>query len=54
MNEIAYKTGSNRFEWYHVKCNGDIFPVEVLLTSISTSKDSDKVLHVVWRDITDE
>ena len=53
MNEIAYNTGSNRFEWYHVKHNGEVFPVEVLLTSISSAKDSDKMLHVVWRDITE-
>ncbi len=54
MNNIAYDTGSNRFEWYHVKSNGEVFPVEVLLTSISSENANDKILHVVWRDLTEE
>ena len=54
MNDIAYSTGSNRFEWDHVKSNGEVFPVEVLLTSISSKNTKDQTLHVVWRDITEE
>jgi len=54
MNEIAYNTGSNRFEWDHVKGNGEVFPVEVLLTSLPSENSNDKILHVVWRDITEE
>ncbi|MDB2657626.1 ATP-binding protein, partial [Crocinitomicaceae bacterium] len=54
MNEIAYNTGTNRFEWYHVKSNGEVFPVEVLLTSLPSENSNDKTLHVVWRDMTEE
>ncbi|MDC0257937.1 PAS domain S-box protein, partial [Crocinitomicaceae bacterium] len=54
MNEIAYNTGTNRFEWYHVKSNGEVFPVEVLLTSLHSENSNDKTLHVVWRDMTEE
>jgi len=40
MIEIAQKKGSHRFEWYHRKSDGEIFPVEVLLTSISGNADN--------------
>uniref|UniRef100_UPI00356297B8 PAS domain-containing protein n=1 Tax=Loktanella salsilacus TaxID=195913 RepID=UPI00356297B8 len=47
----ALEKGSQRFEWYHKKASGEIFPVEVVLTTIN--KDSKNlVLHTVWRDIT--
>jgi len=52
MMSIAFDKGSHRFEWDHVRANGEIFPVEVLLTSIPEGKE--KTLHVVWRDITDQ
>lgn len=48
--EIANQNGSHRFEWYHKKKNGDIFPVEVLLTSIITTNNYE-FFHTVWRDI---
>ena len=51
MMDYALKNGSNRFEWNHLKSNGDIFPVEVLLTTISHQKN-DFVIHTIWRDIT--
>ena len=54
MNEIAYNTGSNRFEWDHVKSNGEVFPVEVLLTSIPSENTNDKTFYVMWRDLTEE
>lgn len=47
---VAYKNGNNRFEWLHQRINGEIFPVEVLLTTISVKDE--KLLNVVWRDIT--
>jgi PAS domain S-box-containing protein len=50
MIAIAMDQGSNRFEWLHTRANGEHFPVEVLLTSISF--DGQILLHVVWRDIT--
>lgn len=52
MMSLAFKNGTHRFEWYHLRSNGDEFPVEVLLTAISNNPDN-KVLHCVWRDITD-
>ena len=48
--QIAFETGSCRFEWEHIKANGEIFPVEVLLTAISLDGES-KILHTSWRDI---
>ena len=52
MMDIALKNGSNRFEWDHVRANGEVFPVEVLLTTISNQEDK-RVIHTIWRDITD-
>jgi len=51
MIAIAFDRGSHRFEWAHRRADGEIFPVEVLLTSVQEAKR--KVLHVVWRDITE-
>jgi PAS domain S-box-containing protein len=52
MMDTAIENGSHRFEWDHVKANGEVFPVEVLLTSISTDRGR-QILHTTWRDITD-
>ncbi|MEA2108973.1 MAG: ATP-binding protein, partial [Pseudomonadota bacterium] len=51
MMAIARTKGSHRFEWNHVRKNGEIFPVEVSLTAIPTGDEI--LLHTVWRDITD-
>ncbi|MCA9733610.1 MAG: PAS domain S-box protein [Deferribacteres bacterium] len=51
MMTIAFEKGSLRFEWEHMRKNGDVFPVEVLLTAIPLQSES--FLHVVWRDITE-
>lgn len=51
MMSTAFTHGSHRFEWNHKRKNGEIFPVEVLLTSISSKEKN--ILHVVWRDITE-
>lgn len=53
-NEImaeAFEQGSRRFEWTHRRANGELFPVEVLLTAVSEGER--QLLHVVWRDITE-
>jgi PAS domain S-box-containing protein len=51
MMAIAFEWGSHRFEWDHRRADGEVFPVEVLLTAVP---EGDKfILHVVWRDITD-
>ncbi len=52
MIAIALKKGSNRFEWDHKKSDGEIFPVEVLLTSIKNEAGI-QIIHTVWRDITE-
>jgi len=51
MMSCAFEKGSHRFEWDHKKKNGQVFPVEVLLTAISSEDES--YIHVVWRDITE-
>ena len=52
MMNLALKNGTHRFEWVHLKSNGDEFPVEVLLTAIS-NEPSNKIIHCVWRDISE-
>ena len=47
MMALAYKNGSHRFEWDHLKANGQVFPVEVLLTVIS-HEIGDQTLYTVW------
>ncbi len=51
MIETAFDKGSHRFEWDHKRKNGEVFPVEVLLTAIPDRNQ--QLLHVVWRDITE-
>ncbi len=51
MMQTAFKNGSHRFEWEHKRKNGEVFPVEVLLTAIPY-KDK-QLLHAVCRDIAD-
>ena len=47
----AIEQGSNRFEWLHQRINGDVFPAEVLLTSVPVQ--GKKIIHVTLRDITE-
>jgi len=51
MMAVALKNGGHRFEWEHTRANGEVFPVEVLLTAIS-NQEGNQVLHTIWRDIT--
>lgn len=48
---IAFERGSHRFEWDHKRADGEVFPVEVLLTAVQ--EPGRQTLHVVWRDITE-
>jgi PAS domain S-box-containing protein len=50
--ETALEKGTHRFEWWHTKSSKEIFPVEVLLTTIE-NEPNNKIIHCVWRDITD-
>jgi len=52
MMALALSNGTHRFEWIHTKSDGALFPVEVLLTAISNESNK-KVIHCVWRDITE-
>jgi two-component system cell cycle sensor histidine kinase/response regulator CckA len=47
----AISLGSTKFEWEHIKSNGEIFPVEIVLTCIK-NHENEVLLHTVWRDIT--
>ena len=49
--DFAFKKGSHRFEWVHVRSGGDEFQVDVTLTQI-VLRDK-QVLYVTLRDITD-
>jgi PAS domain S-box-containing protein len=51
MMALAYEKGSHRFEWDHLRANGEVFPVEVLLTAISF-EEGNQTLFTVWRDLT--
>jgi two-component system cell cycle sensor histidine kinase/response regulator CckA len=50
MMRAALANGSHRFEWMHRRANGEDFPVDVSLTSISYQGKSK--LYCLWRDIT--
>jgi PAS domain S-box-containing protein len=50
MIALAFEHGNHRFEWEHRRADGEVFPVEVLLTA--EGPEEEQILHVVWRDIT--
>jgi len=50
MDAIARKNGYHRFEWYHKRMNGEVFPVMVTLNPVHINNSD--VLLVVWHDIT--
>jgi PAS domain S-box-containing protein len=51
MIQTAIRNGSHRFEWLHRRMDGEVFPVEVLLTSIKVGERT--VVYTSWRDITE-
>ncbi len=51
MMMIALEKGSHRFYWKHKRQNGETFPAEILLTTISF--DDEQFIHVVMRDISE-
>lgn len=52
MNAIAVEHGSHTFEWKHLAKDGTEIWVEVILTPILLGHK--KVLHVVWKDISEK
>jgi len=51
MMAQALKNGLHRYEWEHMRRNGETFPAEVTLACIQQS--GRKILYCVWRDITE-
>ncbi len=51
MDALARKNGYHRFEWYHRKTNGEVFPVEVTLNAIEIG--GKPALIAVWHDLTE-
>jgi len=47
--QITLERGQHRFEWRHLKADGDPIWVEVSLTSVGTEEH--QIIHVIWRDI---
>ncbi|MFO7566189.1 MAG: response regulator [Enhygromyxa sp.] len=47
MMAIALERGSHRFEWNHLRADGEVFPVEVSLTAVGDR------LHAVWRELSE-
>ena len=52
MGKIAAANGSHRFEWIHLKADGEPFPAEVTLTYL-TNFEGKQTVHTVWRDLTE-
>ena len=48
---IAYQEGYNRFDWVHRRVNGEVFYVEVLLSTFDLK--GERVLQATVRDITE-
>lgn len=51
MMQIAIEQGSNRFEWDHVRADGEVFPVEVVLTAVDGNPNP--IIYVMWHEITE-
>ncbi|MHB1688975.1 MAG: PAS domain S-box protein, partial [Ignavibacteriaceae bacterium] len=51
MISIALERGFNRFEWIHLKKDGLLFTVEVMLTPIILK--GKQIFYVIWRDISE-
>ncbi len=51
MDALARQNGYHRFEWYHRKKDGEVFPVEVTLNAIEIN--GKPALIAVWHDLTE-
>lgn len=51
IDNIVRKIGKYKFEWWFKKCDGTVFPVEIMLTSIILNGKN--ALHGSCRDISD-
>ncbi|MCP3933415.1 MAG: response regulator [Bacteroidetes bacterium] len=50
--KIAFDQGSSRFEWTHLKKNGQPIQIEVSLALTPITISRTKVLHCIWKDLT--
>lgn len=51
MDAFARQNGFHRFEWYHQKMDGEVFPVEVTLNAVEL--EGRPGLIAVWHDLTE-
>jgi diguanylate cyclase (GGDEF)-like protein/PAS domain S-box-containing protein len=51
MYDHTMKNGKCKFEWWYKKRDGEILPVEVMMTTIFNN--GEKVYHLLWRDISE-
>jgi signal transduction histidine kinase len=49
MLRITFARGSHYFEWDHLRADGEVFTVEVLLNVVR--REPTPIIHVFWRDI---
>jgi signal transduction histidine kinase len=49
MLRITFERGSHYFEWDHLRADGEVFTVEVLLNVVR--REPTPIIHVFWRDI---
>lgn len=49
MMQICLEKGNHKFQWVHIRSNGEEFWSEITLTKIKTKDDV--IIHVIWRDI---
>ncbi len=52
LHQKVLSEGTNRFEWEHIKKNGEHFFTDVIHTSIKF--DDRNLIHAVWNDITEK
>ena len=52
MMATAWQKGVNRFDWLHLKKNGDPIPIEVSLAITPIAIHGKTVIHCIWRDLT--
>jgi len=51
MIKLAAENSSHQFEWEHMRKDGEIFDVDVLLTQLEIN--GRQLIHCVWRDLTE-
>lgn len=51
MTQCAMAEGKSKFEWWYMRVDGSVLPVEIMMTSILLHGKN--VLHSSWRDIKD-